>query len=37
MQSPGHGWDTTSQAQDRAQQFIQAMQQGFSTPPGGEQ
>jgi hypothetical protein len=35
MQHPGHGWETTPEANSRAQQLIQAMQQGFSTSPAG--
>ena len=37
MQHPGHGWDKTPQAMERAQQFAQVLNQGFNTPQGSEQ
>jgi hypothetical protein len=37
MQHPGHNWDKSPQAMQRAQQFAQVLNQGFTTPQEGEQ
>lgn len=34
MQHPGHGWEYTSQAHDRAQQFVKALHDGFEGRAG---